>query len=125
LKIKLKGRYFDTIDVIKAELQAMLKTLTEHDFQDAFKSGRSTGNYAYTRKATTSRWPVGLKLVLTRRWQYQSGKLWMAFCISQMCWFPNLTVFAYNRKVTSKQNQTHAYRHAARVVYSNYEKEFQ
>jgi hypothetical protein len=37
LKIKLKGRRFDAIEVIEAELQAMLNTLTEHDFQDAFK----------------------------------------------------------------------------------------
>jgi predicted helicase len=37
LKIKLKGRHFDTIDVIEAALQSMLNTLTEHDFQDAFK----------------------------------------------------------------------------------------
>jgi hypothetical protein len=37
LKIKLKGRHFVTIDVIKAESQAELNTLTEHDFQDAFK----------------------------------------------------------------------------------------
>jgi hypothetical protein len=34
---KLKGRHFDTIEVIDAELQAVLNTLTEHDFQDAFK----------------------------------------------------------------------------------------
>jgi hypothetical protein len=37
LKMKLKGHYFDTIEVIEAELQAVLNTLTEHDFQDAFK----------------------------------------------------------------------------------------
>jgi hypothetical protein len=37
LKIKLKGHCFDTTEVIKAELQAMLNTLTAHDFQDAFK----------------------------------------------------------------------------------------
>jgi hypothetical protein len=35
LKIKLKGRHFDTIEVIEAESQAMLNTLTEQDFQDA------------------------------------------------------------------------------------------
>jgi hypothetical protein len=28
---------FDAIDVIEAALQAVLNTLTEHDFQDAFK----------------------------------------------------------------------------------------
>jgi hypothetical protein len=32
LKIKLKGCHFDTIEVIGAELQAVLNTLTEHDF---------------------------------------------------------------------------------------------
>jgi predicted helicase len=37
LKIKLKGRYSDTVEVIEAELQAVLNTFTEHDFQDAFK----------------------------------------------------------------------------------------
>jgi hypothetical protein len=35
LKMKLKGCCFDTIEVIEAELQAVLNTLTEHDFQDA------------------------------------------------------------------------------------------
>jgi hypothetical protein len=38
LKIKLKGRQFDTIDVIEADSQAVLNTLTEHNFQDAFKN---------------------------------------------------------------------------------------
>jgi hypothetical protein len=37
LKIKLEGRHFDTIEIIEAVSQAMLKTLTEHDFQDTFK----------------------------------------------------------------------------------------
>jgi hypothetical protein len=37
LKIKLKGSYFDTIEAIEAESRAVLNTLTEHDFQDAFK----------------------------------------------------------------------------------------
>jgi hypothetical protein len=37
LKIKLKGLHFDTIEVIKAESQAAMNTLTEHDFQDALK----------------------------------------------------------------------------------------
>jgi hypothetical protein len=37
LKIKLKGRDFDTVEVIEAESLAVLNTLTEHDFQDAFK----------------------------------------------------------------------------------------
>jgi hypothetical protein len=37
LKIKLKGRHFETTEMIEAELQAVLKTLTEHNFQDTFK----------------------------------------------------------------------------------------
>jgi hypothetical protein len=37
LKVKLKGRRFDTIDVIEAESQAVLNTLTEHNFQDVLK----------------------------------------------------------------------------------------
>jgi hypothetical protein len=35
--MKLKGYHFDTIEVIQAELQAVLNTLTQHDVQDAFK----------------------------------------------------------------------------------------
>jgi hypothetical protein len=36
LQIKLKGRHFDTTEVIEAESQAVLNTFTEHVFQDAF-----------------------------------------------------------------------------------------
>jgi hypothetical protein len=60
LKIKLKGCRFDTIEVIEAESQAVLNTLTEHNFQDAVKNDRSTGNGAYVWKGTTSRVMVGL-----------------------------------------------------------------
>jgi hypothetical protein len=35
-KIKLKGRHFDTTVLIETESQAVLNTLTGHDFQDAF-----------------------------------------------------------------------------------------
>jgi hypothetical protein len=55
LKIKLKGRHFDTIELIEAESQAVLNTLTEHDFKDAFKNGRSPGNGACVLKGTASR----------------------------------------------------------------------
>jgi hypothetical protein len=37
------------------KIQAVLNSLTEHDFQDAFKNCRSSGNGKYTRKGTTSR----------------------------------------------------------------------
>jgi hypothetical protein len=55
LKTILKGRHFDKTEVMEAESLAVLNTLIEHDFQDAFKNGRSAGNGAYTRKGTTSR----------------------------------------------------------------------
>jgi hypothetical protein len=37
LKIKLKGCRVDTTEVTEAESQAVLNTLTEHEFHDAFK----------------------------------------------------------------------------------------
>jgi hypothetical protein len=55
LKVKLKGCNSDITEVIEAESQAMLNTLTEHVFQDAFKNGVSTENSAYVRKGATSR----------------------------------------------------------------------
>jgi hypothetical protein len=55
LKIKLKDRHFDTIEVMEAEPLVVLNTLTEHNFQNAFKNGRSIGNGGYVLKRTTSR----------------------------------------------------------------------
>jgi hypothetical protein len=37
LKKKLKCRHFGTTEVNGAETRELLNTLTEHDFQDAFK----------------------------------------------------------------------------------------
>jgi hypothetical protein len=37
LKINLKGRHFDTVEVIETELQEVVNSLTEHNFQDAFQ----------------------------------------------------------------------------------------
>jgi hypothetical protein len=45
----------DAVEVIDVELQAVLNILTEHNFQDAFKNGRSAGNGACAWKGTTSR----------------------------------------------------------------------
>jgi len=39
MKLKLKGRQFDTIE-IQAETQKVLDTLTEKDFQEAFQKWR-------------------------------------------------------------------------------------
>jgi hypothetical protein len=55
LKIKLKSRHFDIVEGTEAGSQAVLNTLTEHDFQTAFKNGTSTGNGAYEQNETTSR----------------------------------------------------------------------
>jgi hypothetical protein len=44
----------DTTEVMEAESQVVLNTLTEHKFQVAFKkNGRSYGNTAYMRKTTS------------------------------------------------------------------------
>jgi hypothetical protein len=37
MKTKLKDPLFHITEMIEAESQAVLNTLTEHDFQDAFK----------------------------------------------------------------------------------------
>jgi hypothetical protein len=39
----LEDRHFDTIQVIEAESQAVLNSLTDHDFQDAFKKMSALG----------------------------------------------------------------------------------
>jgi hypothetical protein len=41
--------------MVEVDSQAVLNTLTAHDFQDAVKHGRSAGNGAYKHKVTTSR----------------------------------------------------------------------
>jgi hypothetical protein len=46
LKMKQKGHHFERIEVIEAESQAVLNTLKEPYFQDAFKNVRSPGNGA-------------------------------------------------------------------------------
>jgi hypothetical protein len=40
MKLKLKGRRFDTIEKIQAEWQTVLDTMTEHKFQEAFQKWR-------------------------------------------------------------------------------------
>jgi hypothetical protein len=40
MKLKLKGRRFDTIEEIQTESRRVLDTLTEKDFQEAFKKWR-------------------------------------------------------------------------------------
>jgi hypothetical protein len=40
IKLKVKGRRFDTTEEIQAESQRMLYTLTENNFQEAFQKWR-------------------------------------------------------------------------------------
>jgi hypothetical protein len=71
-------QHFDTIEVIEAEMQAVLNTLTEHDFWDALKMAEVLGAVHTCRSGRLLWgwwWPVGAKLALTR-WQHQSQKLW-------------------------------------------------
>jgi 23S rRNA maturation mini-RNase III len=46
LTIKLKVLHFNTVEVIEAESQAVLNSLTEHDFQDVSKKWQKRGNGA-------------------------------------------------------------------------------
>jgi hypothetical protein len=53
-KLTLKGPRFDTIDEIQGELQRVLDTLTEKDFQEAFQKWRREWDRVYMREGTTS-----------------------------------------------------------------------
>jgi hypothetical protein len=55
MKLKLKGRQFDTIEEMQAESQRVLDTLTEKDFQEAFQNDGDSWMGVYTREGTTSR----------------------------------------------------------------------
>jgi hypothetical protein len=71
LKIKLKGRHFETIEVIEADSRAVLIILTEHDFLDAFEEWQKR----WERKGSISR------VMVASENRHQSRKLWMTFCI--------------------------------------------
>jgi hypothetical protein len=58
LKRKLKG-YFDTTEVIEAELQAVLNTLTEHDFHDAYAQKEIASRAMVTSRPKASLWSDG------------------------------------------------------------------
>jgi hypothetical protein len=55
MKLKLKGRLFDTIEEIQAESQRLLDIVTEKDFQEAFQKWRRWQDRCYMREGTTSR----------------------------------------------------------------------
>ena len=52
MKLKLKGRRFDTIQQIQAESQTVLDIVTEKDLQE---NGGDGGTGVYIREGTTSR----------------------------------------------------------------------
>jgi hypothetical protein len=45
MKIKLKGRRFDTVEEIQAESQLILDTLTKIHFHDAFQKWQTCWDY--------------------------------------------------------------------------------
>jgi hypothetical protein len=55
MKLKLKGRRFDTIEEIQADSQRVLDTLTEKDFQETFQKWRRRWDGVYIREETTSK----------------------------------------------------------------------
>jgi hypothetical protein len=44
MKLKLKGRRFDSLEEIQTESQDVMKTLTPNDFQQCFRSCKSCWN---------------------------------------------------------------------------------
>jgi hypothetical protein len=50
LKIQLKGRHFHIIEVIEVESQAVLNSLTGHDFPNAFKKWQKRWGTVHTRR---------------------------------------------------------------------------
>jgi hypothetical protein len=55
LKPKLKGRHSGTIEVMEADSQAVLNTLTEHDFLNAFKKWQKRWERCIRAEVTTSK----------------------------------------------------------------------
>jgi hypothetical protein len=55
MKLKPKGRRFDTIVEIQDESQRVLDTLTKKDFQEAFQKWKRRWDRCNIRKGTTSR----------------------------------------------------------------------
>jgi histone-lysine N-methyltransferase SETMAR len=53
LKMKLKGQRFQTVEEIQAELQAVLNTLRENDFQECFKNWQRHWVIVKPQKGTT------------------------------------------------------------------------
>jgi hypothetical protein len=52
LKMKLKGRCFDTLSDIQRESQAVLNSITENDFHGAFEAWKKQRDRLYVPKET-------------------------------------------------------------------------
>jgi hypothetical protein len=55
MKLKLKGRRFDTTEEFQAESYRLLGILTEKDFQQALKNRGAGGTGVYMREGAISR----------------------------------------------------------------------
>jgi hypothetical protein len=55
MKLKLKGCWFDTNEVIQAKSQRLLDTLREKDFRKCSKTEGDSRTSVYLREGTTSR----------------------------------------------------------------------
>jgi hypothetical protein len=55
MKLKLKGRRFDTIEEIQTESQRLLDTLTGRDFQEEFQKWRRRWDPVYMREVAISK----------------------------------------------------------------------
>ena len=53
LKLRIKGRRFDTIEKIQEESQRILDTIPKRDFQNASKHGRNAGTAVFVQKGST------------------------------------------------------------------------
>jgi hypothetical protein len=61
MKLRLKGRRFDTIGEIQAESQEVLNTLTLENFQGCMESLKDAGIAVYMPKGTASKETVETK----------------------------------------------------------------
>jgi hypothetical protein len=57
LKIKAKSRHFDTIEALEAESQAKLNSLTEQEFQVAFKKWQKLWERCTTSRVAVASGP--------------------------------------------------------------------
>jgi hypothetical protein len=52
LKMKLKGRHFETVSDIQRELRVVPNSIKENDFHDAFEEWKNNGVAVYNPKET-------------------------------------------------------------------------